>query len=255
MCGQRCSLLRPPAETPRRTSAPASCGPKRTSTTSSASGHDDDGQHGPSPGRSRWDHCAIHSPLLTSMVTGSTLLRHETFPRSLNLCPACRTVVFVMSRRCRATLHGCGRRRPRSRAKRTNQRARRRGRATSPLVVSAPGSPQSVCSRRRSARLHLTGAILCPVARLHLEVHYRVDPAAESGPVNGLRAALVDLGFGSQARAWSTQRDRTVVDVDLRDPMAVHAARSSRGLRSRSGVPGTSYLQRGGRAIRAASAA
>src|ERR671916_2112047 len=68
-----------------------------------------------------------------------------------------------------------------------------------------------------------------PVASLHLEVHYRVDLAAEPGPVSELCGALVDLGFGTSARVLEYERDRAAVDVDLRDPMAVHAAVVQKG--------------------------
>jgi hypothetical protein len=67
------------------------------------------------------------------------------------------------------------------------------------------------------------------VAWLHLEVHYRVDLAAEPGPVSDLCGALVDLGFGTSARVLEYERDRAAVDVDLRDPMAVHAAVVQKG--------------------------
>lgn len=61
-----------------------------------------------------------------------------------------------------------------------------------------------------------------PVASLQLEVHYGVDLASESRPISTLCAALVESGFGSEARVLEYERDRTAVDVDLRDPVAVH---------------------------------
>jgi hypothetical protein len=60
------------------------------------------------------------------------------------------------------------------------------------------------------------------VALLHLEVHYGVDLASEPGPISNLCAALVALGFGSQARVLEYERDRGAVNVDLRDPVVVH---------------------------------
>lgn len=56
---------------------------------------------------------------------------------------------------------------------------------------------------------------------LHLEVHYGVDIASEPEPTRVLASALVDLGFGSAARVLEYERDRSAVEVDLRDPASV----------------------------------
>lgn len=60
------------------------------------------------------------------------------------------------------------------------------------------------------------------MASLHLEVHYGTDLAAEPRTISDLCASLVDLGFGSRVRVSEYERDRTAVDVDLRNPSAVH---------------------------------
>ena len=82
-----------------------------------------------------------------------------------------------------------------------------------------------------------------PVASLHLEVHYRVDLAAEPGPVSELCGALVDLGFGTSARVLEYERDRAAVDVDVRDLMAVHAALVQKGC---ARGPASPRIRRGG---------